>query len=158
MLERRPEWRIPPPPFKGPHTEASKTKNRLSNSGKRRSPDFGPRIGQIMVEIWKREEYKKKRIGKKRGTPSRKTREKIARSLERKWRKDKKYRKRMLEIRNTPEWKARLQRNLDKIREERKPAREERISIDGKKQKILRLLQERDKLSKKELRLLKKAI
>lgn len=115
MLERRPEWRIPPPPFKGPHTEASKTKNRLSNIGKRRSPDFGPRIGQIMVEIWKRGDYRKKREGKKRETPSRKTREKIRRSLERRWRKDLAYQLRMLLARNSTEFRDRSREHFRKL-------------------------------------------
>lgn len=135
----RPEWRIPPPPFRGPHTEEAKTKNRISNTGQKRDPDFGPKISTAMVDVWKRDEYREKRKGIKRNH-SPKTRARITKSLERKWKNDEQYRDKMLETRRSVDSRIRSKKNLERtwkenrstmLKHARKASKRERTKYDG---------------------------
>lgn len=109
----RPEWRIPPPPFKGPHTPETKEKNRIANTGKKRKPEFGPKIGELMVEVWKRDEYRERRKGIKRNH-SRGTRDKITARLQALWKEDKNYRDKILKIRRSKPWREQASANTRK--------------------------------------------
>lgn len=95
------------PPFRGPHTEASKIQNEISNTGQKRNPDFGPKISAAMIDVWKRKEYRNKR------NHSSQTRNKIAESLEAHWH-DEEYKSKMLKTRRTKSWREGPSTNMRK--------------------------------------------